>query len=158
MSNNPYNNLRDAILAEVREWLRRLRIPAANLDGAIDWSNLPPGSYVPDPRGGGDLTPGPHTHDTAELENTYNLLAGTGITLVPDEAADTITINATGGGGGETWELIAGPGILITQDTEANTLTVSAIGGGDPVIYTTLTDSDGYELIDDDGTLLVEAY
>jgi hypothetical protein len=100
MSTNPYSALREAILAEVRDWLRRLRVPGSNIDGAIEWANLPPGSYTPAPGGGGTIDGGGDLSlDDLASALSEILVAGTNITITYDDAAGTIAIAATGGGG-----------------------------------------------------------
>ena len=53
----------DQIMARVHDMiedaLRRFRIPAAHLDGQITMENMPPGSVIPNPEGGGTMLPGP---------------------------------------------------------------------------------------------------
>lgn len=68
------------------------------------------------------------------------LRAGTGISIASDDAADTITITATGGGGGSTdpevvrdtiaAALRGGTGITVTSDDAADTITITATGAG----------------------------
>ena len=67
------------------------------------------------------------------------LVAGSNVTITVNDAGDTITIAASGGGGGLTEEevedvvsglLVAGSNISLTYDDVANTLTVAVTGLG----------------------------
>lgn len=67
------------------------------------------------------------------------LRSGTNVTVVNDDAADTITINSTGGGGGLTAEQVMdtiaamlqqGSGISLTYNDAADQLTIAATAGG----------------------------
>lgn len=84
--------------------------------------------------GGGGLTP----EQIRDLVAGF-LVGGTNITIVHDDAADTLTINSSSGSGGLTPEeiqdlvaamMVAGPNVTVVYDDAAGTLTISSTGGG----------------------------
>lgn len=62
---------------------------------------------------------------TPEVDNSLTFVAGTGITIAGNINAHSITISATGGGGGTGGAtLIAGTGIKLTENTAANEILI----------------------------------
>ena len=86
-----YDNLLARVQRMIDDALRRHRLPATQIDGQITITNMPPGTTVPDPAGGGTLR--------VTAETLYALLSeGVGIDITL--TSPTVTIASTGGGGG----------------------------------------------------------
>ena len=89
-------------------------------------------------RGSGRRSPGGGAGLSAEQVRDLVagfLRGGTNVTIVHDDAANTLTISAAGGGGGLTAEQVrdvvaqfvrAGTDLAVTHDDDANTLTIAA--------------------------------
>lgn len=82
-------------------------------------------------------TPGnPYTDEQVRDVIAAALVAGTGMTVIPDDAGDTITLASTGGYTDEQARdavgaaLVAGPNVTIVVNDAGDTITIASSGGG----------------------------
>ena len=99
-------------------------------DGVLPWTTLP---YIAGNGGGGG---GPTDEEVRDLVATF-LQAGANVTLIHNDAADTLTIASAGGGGGTDPEvvidtiaaaLVEGTNIDIVHNDAANTINIAVVG------------------------------
>ena len=105
----------------------------APTNGQVLIYNSGTGLYTP-----GDMASGGLTSEQVMDTIAAMLVAGTNVTLTYNDAANTLTIDSTGGGGGLTAEqvmdtiatmLVAGSNITLTYNDAGDSLTIASSGG-----------------------------
>lgn len=104
----------------------------------------------------------PMTAETVRDLIGSTLVAGTGVTVVVNDAGDTVTVNASGAGqlDAETVRdtiaamLVAGTGVTLTYNDAGDTLTVASTGGGGGLDAETVRDTIATMLVAGTGVTL----